>query len=285
MLRQLSLACIGFALFCLPAQGYTLTTGGSSVLNGTTPVSNQGLFSTVANVTTIDFNSGSAPSTGVAQYSQTNNVVSGSGGQYAQPPSDNTPYFTVGPSINTTATITFTQTINYFGFYASTLDSYNSIQFLSGSTVLATLTGTDISTLAGGNSGYINFYSSNNGQVFNKIILSSTSFAFETDNHAYRIGSTAQLPVPEPSPMLPALLTFGLGALLARIYKSRIRFRNVLVDSLIDHSVFVKSIVSNTFRTVRADSFSRNQTISAGKLSNLTPAFSRLSRSEIANIR
>jgi hypothetical protein len=223
MLRQLSLTYIGFALFCLPAQGYTLTTGGSSSLNGTTPVSNQGLFSIVANVTTIDFNSGSAPSTGVAQYTQTNNVVSGSvGGQYAQPPNDNTPYFTVGPSINTTATITFTQTINYFGFYASTLDSYNSIQFLSGNTALATLTGTDIANLAGGNSGYINFYSSNNTEVFNKIILSSTSFAFETDNHAYRVGSTAQLPVPEPSPMLPALLTFGLGAFLARVYKSHI---------------------------------------------------------------
>jgi hypothetical protein len=236
MVRQLSLACIGYALLCLPAQGFTLTTGGSAVLNGTTPVNKQGLFSTVANVTTIDFNSIlGAPTTGVAQYTQTNNVVSGSTpGQYAQPPDDETPYFTVGPTINLTATITFNQPINYFGFYASTLDNYNSIRFLSGSTVLATLTGTDIANLAGGNSGYINFYSSNNGEVFNKIVLSSTSFAFETDNHAYRIGSTAKLPVPEPNPMLPALLTFGLGTLLARIYKSRTSLEKHLSIHCID---------------------------------------------------
>jgi hypothetical protein len=230
MLRRLSLACIGFALSCMPAQGFTITAGGSSTFNGTIPVTSQGQFSIVANVTTIDFNSGSAPTTGIAQYSATNNVVSGSvGGRYASPPNDTSAFFTVGPNTNTTATITFTQSINYFGFFAGSLDGFNSVQFLSGSTPLATLSGTQIAALGGFPASgdqtqgiFINLYSTTNGEIFNKVILSSTSFAFETDNHAYRVGSTANAPVPEPNPMLPALLTFGLGALLTRIYKSRI---------------------------------------------------------------
>jgi hypothetical protein len=223
MLRHLAFALVGSVLFCLPTQAFTITTGGSSVLN-------QGQFSTVSGVTTVDFNSGSAPTTGIAQYSATNNVVTGSlVGTYASPPNDTSAFFTVGPNTNTTATITFTQSINYFGFFAGSLDGFNSIQFLSGNTVLAALSGTQIAALGGFPASgdqtqglFINLYSSNNGEVFNKIILSSTSFAFETDNHAYRVGSTANVPVPEPSPMLPALLTFGLGAFLARIYKSRI---------------------------------------------------------------
>jgi hypothetical protein len=233
MLRQLSLACIGFSLFCLPAQGFTITTGGSSTFNVTIPVTSQGQFSTVANVTTIDFNSGSAPTTGIAQYNAaTANVVTGSvGGQYAAPPNDTSRYFSVGPSTAATATITFTQSINYFGFFAGSLDSFNSIEFFNGNgpTPIELLTGTQIAALGGfaasGNQTqgiYINIFASNSSEIFNRVRFSSNSNAFETDNHAYRIGNTANAPVPEPSPMLPALLTFGLGALLARIYKSRI---------------------------------------------------------------
>jgi hypothetical protein len=233
MLRSFGLAFIGFVVFCNPAQGFTITTGGSSVLNGITPVSNQGQFSTVANANTIDFNSGSAPTSGVAQYSATNNVVTGNVvGKYASPPNNNSAFFTVGPSTNTTATITFTQSVNYFGFFAGSLDSHNSIQFLNGNTVISTLSGTQIASLGGFSANgdqkvglFINIYPSSTNEFFNRIILSSSSFAFETDNHAYRIGNTVDVPVPEPNP-LPAVLTFGLSTLLINRYKSRISRNN-----------------------------------------------------------
>jgi hypothetical protein len=233
MLHKVAFALVGSALFCFPAQAYTITTGGSSVLNN-------GQFSTVASAVTIDFTS-NAPTTGIAQYnSATANVVTGNSSGYASPPNDTTKYFSIGPSTVSTATITFTSSINYFGFFAGSLDSFNSIQFFRGNstigyTSILTLDGTQIASQGGfaaiGDQTqglYINIFASNSSEIFTRIVFSSVSNAFETDNHAYRVGSTPNVPVPEPNPMLSALLTFGLGVLSVKTYKSPIAVENHL---------------------------------------------------------
>ena len=87
---------------------------------------------------------------------------------------------------NATETITFTSEKNTFGLYWGSVDSYNSIKFYDGTTLVASYTGADISPLfPDGNQGSF----TSNGYVefsglrsFNKVVLASSSNAFEIDN-------------------------------------------------------------------------------------------------------
>ena len=87
---------------------------------------------------------------------------------------------------NATETITFTSEKNTFGLYWGSVDSYNSIKFYDGTTLVASYTGADISPLfPDGNQGSF----ASNGYVeftglhsFNKVVLASSSNAFEIDN-------------------------------------------------------------------------------------------------------
>ena len=87
---------------------------------------------------------------------------------------------------NGTETITFASAKNAFGLYWGSLDSYNTITFYDGATLVASYTGADISPLfPNGNqgsfvsNGYVEFSGLHS---FNKVVLGSTSNAFEIDN-------------------------------------------------------------------------------------------------------
>ncbi len=192
----LALMGLSSALFAAPAV----------TIAGFNPGNNTGLFSLVVGATTVNFDD---PTPAGISYS---NLVPGSirntsqSGVCAQPPNDNTNYLCVGPGTSTPVTITFASAINYFGFYAGSLDTYNLIEFFVGDTEVFQLTGGDIATLTGfpatGNQSqgfYVNILAEA-GNDFNKIVLSSTRNAFETDNHAFALATT--IPgneVPEPS--------------------------------------------------------------------------------------
>ena len=118
-------------------------------------------------------------------------VVNGSSSVTAAPfvgPSpghqDTTNYLSIGG--NGTETITFASAKNAFGLYWGSLNSYNTIKFYDGATLVASYTGADISPLfPNGNQGSF----ASNGYVefsglhsFNKVVLGSTSNAFEIDN-------------------------------------------------------------------------------------------------------
>jgi hypothetical protein len=89
------------------------------------------------------------------------------------------------------------------------VDSYNTIAFYNGPTFVASFTGTDAinpsaangNQTASSNNLYVNFLGLEN---FNRVVLTSTQYAFEVDNIA--VGE-----VPEPATML--LLVFGLMGL------------------------------------------------------------------------
>ena len=115
--------------------------------------------------------------------------------------------------------------MDYFGFYVGSLDAYNFIDLYQDNTLLVALTGTQIATIGGfpanGDQGrgiYVNIYSANSSEYFNRIVLRSTSNAFESDNHAFRAVqrgiTTVASPVPEPA----TALLFA-SALLLFIYK------------------------------------------------------------------
>ena len=139
-------------------------------------------------------------------------VVSGSTGQNAAPfgvsAPDATKYMTVpvsGGSGSITAILP-SAVNNYFGIWWGSVDTYNTITFYFGSNVVASFTGSDITSpnAANGNQPapstnlYVNFLDLPN---FNKFVMTSTQYAFEADNIA--VGK-----VPEPTSLL--LLGFGL---------------------------------------------------------------------------
>jgi VCBS repeat-containing protein len=97
---------------------------------------------------------------------------------------DTTNYLSVGAG--GTETITFAHEQNAFGLYWGSVDSYNKISFYHGATLVTSYTGADVTPLfPSGNQGSF----SSNGYVefaglgpFDKVVLGSSSNAFEVDN-------------------------------------------------------------------------------------------------------
>jgi hypothetical protein len=192
-------------------------------------------------------------STGVTvSFSPNGQVVNGSiNGQYAAPTlsgnngvgfgspdqnngKDTTNYITAGgiaPTNKTTAsnaTLSWTSMQQYFGILWGSVDTYNTLTFYSVSaqnvwTKVGSVTGTNVKDHANGNQGpdgtvYVNFDST---QPFNKVVMTSTSSAFEFDNVAF---SSHQLDLPEPG----TLGMMGLG--LLAIVGLAIRRRKLAVE-------------------------------------------------------
>ncbi len=84
----------------------------------------------------------------------------------------------------------------YVGLLWGSVDTYNTLSFYNGSTLVGTVTGSDVTSNADGDQGmngtyYVNI---NSTESFDKVVATSSSYAFEFDNVAFN--PTA---VPEPS--------------------------------------------------------------------------------------
>lgn len=174
-------------------------------------VEDSGIYTTqVAGATTVNWNNNTCG----AYTNCTGNgaLVTGSvSGQYASPYGITDRYLTVPRNYGSGAvSLTTPGSYNYFGLYWGSLDAYNSIDFYNGGDLVGSYDGTDIFPLLanGGQSSwasnrYVNFLFTE-GDLFNRIVLVSTNWAFESDNHAFGNISTS---VPEPG----TLAMFGLG--------------------------------------------------------------------------
>ncbi len=131
--------------------------------------------------------------------------------QWAAPVNDTTTFLTVGsPSKPSTVTISFSTPISYFGMYMGSPDTYNGIFFYDKAGLIGSYTGDQLINPGNGNqqiSDYLDFYSA--GGTISQIVMTSTSAAFETDNHAYDTS-------PEPGTLAGPGLGLALAALLAR---------------------------------------------------------------------
>jgi hypothetical protein len=211
---------MGAAVFtgiAAPADAIMLTFGG-------TPVAGQGQFSNVPGVTTIDFESG-APSSGFAIYSAPDPgpaVVSGDTSIYSMSRDDTTDDTTrylavsiLGDASGTTpVTIAFANPLDYFGLYWGTPSANNTISFFNGDTLLQSFNGDALySIVPSTGAAYANFFAEP-GEFFNKVVLSDSSIAFESDNHAYKVAASES--VPEPVTSLTAFASVVTGVLMKR---------------------------------------------------------------------
>jgi hypothetical protein len=158
----------------------------------------------IAGATTIDFNDGTC---GAYAHCSAPSLVTGSvSGQYASPFGITDRYLTVG---NGSTSLSLGGSYDYFGLYWGSIDTYNYLSFYLGDTLVDTFSGSDLPPLvADGNqtawssNRYLNFFFSD-GDLFDRIVLRSDGYAFESDNHAF-----AAVAVPEPGTL--ALLAVGL---------------------------------------------------------------------------
>ena len=183
------------------------------------------LTTQVAGATTVNFNDGTC-----GQYTScTGNgaLVTGSvAGRYASPFGISDRYLSV-PYHSSSGSVTLTTpgSYNYFGLYWGSLDTYNSIAFYNGASLVGSYDGAYIYPLLanGGQSSwssnrYVNFLFTG-GDVFDRIVLTSTNYAFESDNHAFGNVTTN---VTEPGTLaLFALALLGVGVTARRRLASR----------------------------------------------------------------
>lgn len=121
-------------------------------------------------------------------------------------------YFTSSLSSNTLLGIT------YLGFYWGSVDTYNDFKFYSNGSLVTQITGTQLLSALGGQSGnqsspasntYVNIAFSIADQ-FDTLVIDTSGIAGEFDNIVIGL-STREIPVPAPTGL--ALFAFGLVAL------------------------------------------------------------------------
>jgi PEP-CTERM motif len=127
---------------------------------------------------------------------------------------DTTTYLTTGTG---SVTLTLPGQEKYFGLLWGSVDSYNTLSFYDGSTLVGSLTGTDVTSSANGNEGELGtFYVNvNSSESFDKVVATSSQIAFEFDNVAYNVSA-----VPEPSSFILAFIG-GVGAVAYKLKRRK----------------------------------------------------------------
>jgi hypothetical protein len=193
-------------------------------------------FSGLSTVKTVDFNSGSAPTTGFAKYSFQNASGSSSVREDRWAPAgvngevNKSKYLAVfdGNKVD----IKLGTSVNYFGVGLGAISPGNTFSFYRGNTLVKSYSTADFNAAAslqaaqhgGEKNGFGHFYANNASESFDRMVISQVGGGgFETDNHAFNIGSGGfnfddpSKSVPEPGIML------GLAAIGGSVFAKRKR--------------------------------------------------------------
>jgi hypothetical protein len=178
--------------------------GGTNAASGITV----SLFGNAATVT------GSASGLYAAPFLSGNNGAGfGPGGSMQANGLDTTRYLSTGSAgavRGARVEIALPTAASYFGLLWGSVDAYNTLAFYDGATLVGSLTGSAVTPQATGNQGaqgtfYVNILSD---IAFNRVIATSSSYAFELDNIAF----SAANPIPAPAAL--GLFAMGLIGLL-----------------------------------------------------------------------
>ena len=133
---------------------------------------------------------------------------------------DLTQYLTTGSTgafANAAVTIQFDSYQKYLGLLWGSIDDYNTLTFYDGDTVVGTLLGSDVTATPDGNQGangtrYVNI---NSTLSFNRVVFTSSQYAFEFDNVAFSKDPVAPVPLPAAAWLLLSGLA-GMGVVARR---------------------------------------------------------------------
>jgi hypothetical protein len=190
VLKAISTVCV--LVSALPAYAVTYTVG--PVDSGPVDVTS----SYNPGYTLIDFNDGTSPFTGGAVKSGTTT------GDYVTPFGDTTPYFSVGPSTSTPASLALSA-INQLSFYWGSIDIYNTISFDGlNQTFGGALFGGTASNVSRPSREVTFYFTPAESAALTGLTLKSGTNAFELDNLIF--GSA------DPEPGTWAMMILGFGA-------------------------------------------------------------------------
>jgi hypothetical protein len=137
---------------------------------------------------------------------------------------DITTYMTTG-STGAVATAATTLQLpgleKYFGILWGSVDSYNTLSFYNGATLVGAITGSDVTASPNGDQGvngtlYVNI-TATLGDAFDRVVATSSQYAFEFDNVAFNPSNPIALIDPVPEPFSLGIMGTGLlGLVLTR---------------------------------------------------------------------
>jgi len=120
---------------------------------------------------------------------------------------------------NTTATLNFNTSENYFGLLWGSVDWFNVLSFYNGATLVGTITGSEIEVIAGQpvswSSGLNEYVNITSGTSFNKIVIGSLSNA-----NAFEFADIAFAPA-APAPPMGACMAFAAVLVLQTLRTRR----------------------------------------------------------------
>jgi hypothetical protein len=118
------------------------------------------------------------------------------------------------------ATLEFGATYNYLGILWGSVDSYNTLRMYLGGELVAQINGGDVTNNPDGNQGLGGTYYVNiTGVSFDKVVATSSEYAFEFDNVAYGAipeASTSVVPEASTIAVWSILSVLGMGAAIRR---------------------------------------------------------------------
>jgi hypothetical protein len=213
------------------AQAFSFNvTSGKAGLDGAT---NRGAYSDYngqAGIMNIDFNGGSVPTSGFAQYSFQNGTKSSVRADQWAPTAltgerNTSKYLAVfnGDKVN----IKLDSKFNYYGINWGAISNNNTFSFYRGNQLIKSIKTQDINPLAtvvanhqnGEKNAYVHFYADNASEVFDRIEVEQSSTdggGFESDNHSFKRGSNGFTKTPEPASMLGLAAVAGGAAWVKR---------------------------------------------------------------------
>lgn len=131
---------------------------------------------------------------------------------------DSTTYLTTGLG---SVTLVLPGQEKYFGVLWGSVNTYNTLSFYNGTTLVGAITGSQVTSMPNGDQGangtfYVNI---NSTASFNTVIATSSQYAFEFDNVAY----AASAIVPEPSTFVVAMFSEAGMIAYARLRRKGLR--------------------------------------------------------------